>query len=354
MSDDASHTDDRESSESLNLDTVSSTFETLERLHLDDLLSRRAYDRARTLLWPPSRAWKWFDRGLLFVGAALVLTGIVFLFAYNWAAIPGAVKLALVEGAVVTSLIGAGLQGWDTRVGRVGVIAASVFVGLFLAVFGQIYQTGADSWELFAGWAGLIAGYVVSSRSQGLWLLWIVLVHVAACLFVFQRYVMPEPAKTLPLFLGLGLVDGLILTLREWYDRGVDWLEPRWPRHCLVGLMLGMFCLPNIWYWTIAHDVHLGAGLISTGAWGCAVGGSYLYFRYGDFDRMALALVGVATLAPPVLSGTRWLYTWFLDDLDAGGLLIVSLLIFAATGLLVLWLRALPEELESSQGGEVS
>ncbi len=40
---------------------------------------------------------------------------------------------------------------------------------ILLAVYGQTYQTGADPYELFFGWAILIIGWVAISRFAPLW-----------------------------------------------------------------------------------------------------------------------------------------------------------------------------------------
>ena len=47
--------------------------------------------------------------------------------------------------------VGALLVGLDRAFGQVLLIAASVLTGVLLAVIGQVYQTGADVFELFVG-----------------------------------------------------------------------------------------------------------------------------------------------------------------------------------------------------------
>ena len=44
-------------------------------------------------------------------------------------------------------------------------IAASVLVGVLLAVIGQVYHTGADAYSLFAAWTLLILPWTLASRS---------------------------------------------------------------------------------------------------------------------------------------------------------------------------------------------
>jgi uncharacterized membrane protein len=65
--------------------------------------------------------------------------------------LPGLAKLGIVAccGVVLR-------KGLESAIGKAAQIGASVLVGVFLAIFGQVYQTGADSWLLFAARAGLI------------------------------------------------------------------------------------------------------------------------------------------------------------------------------------------------------
>ncbi|MEI9997808.1 MAG: DUF2157 domain-containing protein [Verrucomicrobiota bacterium] len=118
--------------------------------------------------------WKlWLDRGLLSLGVALVLAGIGYFFAHNWDHLTNNDKLGLAGGAVLVSLVGATWAGLDRFPGKLLLLAASALVGVYLAVFGQIYQTGADTYELFTGWAFLIFPWVALGRLMPLWILWL-------------------------------------------------------------------------------------------------------------------------------------------------------------------------------------
>src|SRR5699024_2163378 len=62
-------------------------------------------------------------------------------------------------------------------------LIASIITGSLLALFGQVYQTGADTWQLFFGWALLITPWVLIARFPALWLLWLGLIN--ACLVLY-------------------------------------------------------------------------------------------------------------------------------------------------------------------------
>ena len=63
-------------------------------------------------------------------------------------------------------------------------LIASIITGSLLALFGQIYQTGADTWQLFFAWAILITPWVVIARFPALWLLWLGLINAFLLLYL--------------------------------------------------------------------------------------------------------------------------------------------------------------------------
>jgi uncharacterized membrane protein len=62
--------------------------------------------------------------------------------------------------------------------------AVSLLCGALLALFGQVYQTGADTWQLFAVWALCILPWVAISRLDALWLFWVGLIDVSIMLYM--------------------------------------------------------------------------------------------------------------------------------------------------------------------------
>lgn len=93
---------------------------------------------------------------MLFLGLALTLSGVVCFFVWNWDALPGLAKLAIVQAGIVGCCVVACQKKIATLPGKAAITGAAVLVGVFLAVFGQVYQTGADAYQLFVGWALLI------------------------------------------------------------------------------------------------------------------------------------------------------------------------------------------------------
>lgn len=115
----------------------------------------------------------WARLNLLVIGALLMLSGVVFFFAYNWADMGRFQKLGLIFAALAGHALGTGWLGLGRLSGQIMLTSACVFTGVFLAVFGQIYQTGADAYELFVGWSALILPWVMIARFAPLWMFWL-------------------------------------------------------------------------------------------------------------------------------------------------------------------------------------
>ncbi|WP_019672733.1 DUF4401 domain-containing protein [Psychrobacter lutiphocae] len=138
--------------------------------------------------YPSRDAWfHFFDKALLIIGAVALVLAVVFFIAYNWANMGKIGKFALVEGALSLSIIGYIILAYQRRfqlAQQLLLLAACVLTGSLLALFGQTYQTGADTWQLFFNWALLIIPWVLIARLPALWLLWLALINLSIPLFV--------------------------------------------------------------------------------------------------------------------------------------------------------------------------
>ena len=179
------------------------------------------------------------------VGLAQVLAGTIFFFAYNWAALPDLAKFALIEGAIALTALGALAVGLGRTLSRAMLVGASVLVGVLLAVVGQAYQTGADVYLLFMAWAVLILPWVIISRSAALWVVWFVIVKLAASLFADQVLVTIDWLTLGQAASLVGLVPCAALAAREIaVQAGCDWLSSRWTRLVPLGVALVTLFLP--------------------------------------------------------------------------------------------------------------
>ena len=220
------------------------TLRQLRRWQRAGALDPETFREWRTLVQPRATWRAWLTAELLWTGAALVLAGITFFFAWNWQGMGRFQKLGVIEAALAGSLLTAWRMGLETSGGQVLMLAATVLTGVFLAVFGQIYQTGADAFELFTGWAALTLVWVIAGRKAPLWFLWLIIVQTGAVLFWNQ---VAMPAWRWPwdsLFLVLAGINSAALAVREgWGPRPPSHDDP-WLRVALVLSLLASLTLP--------------------------------------------------------------------------------------------------------------
>jgi uncharacterized membrane protein len=212
------------------------TLRDVNALHRNGLIPPARYFAAASAV-RDNAAWAtWSGRAILAIGAGHLLAGIVSFFAYNWADMSAVAKFATVEVALVMALAGAWFAGIARPIGQVLLIAASILVGVLLAVIGQVYNTDADAYSLFVAWTILILPWTLASRSAAHWTVWLVVLYLAISLYG-KQVLIPEGRLTdAALEVGLGTLAGLFLALRELAARkGMAWLAGSWSR---IGLLI--------------------------------------------------------------------------------------------------------------------
>ena len=192
---------------------------------------------------------RWAMRSLLVLAAAHLFAGIIFFFAYNWDELSPFNKFGLLQCGLVLSLIAAIILRLETAAGQGMLIATSVFTGVLLAVIGQVYQTGADAWELFAAWTVLTLPWALASRSSAHWMLWIVICLTAVSFYGGQVLVALGRLEASALAVVTGVLPVVFLACREVVLRmGADWLDESWFRRGLVLISLGALFFPALVY----------------------------------------------------------------------------------------------------------
>ncbi|MEJ5209825.1 MAG: DUF2157 domain-containing protein [Burkholderiales bacterium] len=308
----------------------------LRELYHAGILDADAFERALALagITPDVAAWRRFlDWLLAGLGAVLVLAGIVYFFAYNWAALHRFAKFGLVEAALLGAVALAWRLGPDSRGGRAALLGAAVLPGVLLALYGQTYQTGADSYELFLTWGMLITPWVIIGHSAALWLLWLVLANLAVV-----RWLVSDDAFTFSLLLGWATV-GIPVALNiaalaacELFAARRPWLSGRWMPRVVALMVLG-----NLTPWMVTWIFHRYTLLVPFVWFGVTAFGVWVYrtWRRDLFMLAALALQAIVVVTAFVGHGV-FEYGW----LDIGsGLLSLGLLVMLMTGAAVSWLR---------------
>jgi uncharacterized membrane protein len=165
---------------------------------------------ARYLVW---HAW--------IVGVVLLVAGTIFFVAANWSVLPGSVRMAIVGVPMIAATLIGGYLG-DRLAGRAASLLGGLLFGPLLAVHGQIYQTGADPWQLFAWWTVVLIAYGALTRFVGTWVLALVCLHVAGFAWLDQELGVSNFYEGVGAWFvaGLALVDALVVALAEWFTKG--------------------------------------------------------------------------------------------------------------------------------------
>lgn len=105
----------------------------------------------------------------LIAGGALVGFGVILWIAANWVALDKFAKFGLVGGAALAGALAAVV--WPA-LRTPGALVAFAGIGGLFALFGQVYQSGADPWQLFALWAALGLPLALAARHDALFVPW--------------------------------------------------------------------------------------------------------------------------------------------------------------------------------------
>ena len=121
---------------------------------------------SRQALYADKKQWNQFlFCFLLAVGVGFTVAGIIFFFfAYNWDELPKFAKLGIVEVLLIASVLLVTFTRWNKLVKQILLTGATFLIGTLFAVFGQIYQTGADAYDLFLGWTLFTILWAVAIR----------------------------------------------------------------------------------------------------------------------------------------------------------------------------------------------
>ncbi len=316
---------------------ITATAARLHALHQAEVFDEVTLEMllAQAAAGPDAEGWRrYLDRLALELGAGLVVAGVIYFFAGNWAALPGLVKIGGVASLLSAAVLWA-LWVPERMSGRVALTAAGGLIGALLAVYGQVYQTGADAWTLFATWAALLVPWVLASRYEPLLLKWLGITGLAIHLAVNQDALVTQHHE-----LWRCLLPALALAL-AWFVAEVLPQSHRPARYfsqvvgaatfsCLtLTAVILVFDDPNN-----AHSIWIltAAGLALTGAWSLGL------IAARPFD---LFLATVA-LASAVVILTTALARLFFEGMDLGelGLFILALIVIAQVASSAWWLRA--------------
>lgn len=297
---------------------------------------REALELAGVL--PGADDWRRFlDRILLFMGVVLLAAGVIFFFAFNWQAMGRLTKFALVEVPILAVLGLVWRLGVDSIAGKATLLLASLLAGALLALVGQTYQTGADTFELFVAWAAAILPWVLVARFPALWIVWLALLNVAVSLY-FRTFglfwgMLFDPEKLL--WVAFGLNTAALVVWEGLAAGGLKWLRERWSVRILAtasGGLIASLALHDIFEWH--NSSHWGAPL-----WLAWMVTAYVVYRHLVRDVYVLA-VGVLSAIVVVTS----FVANGIGHAEAGVFLLVGLLVIGMSAAGGYWLKLVATE----------
>lgn len=321
---------------------LAATPERLRALADAGVLPPEALERALQLAveTPPRPWWRRFlSTAMMGLGSLLVLSGVIYFFAFNWAALHRFGKIGLIMAAIATSAIAAKRLG-EGLAGQFALLFAAVLVGPLLAVYGQAYQTGADPYELFLGWAVLILPWVALSRFGPLWLLLLALINVGLPLYWDQALAWHGDGGPAALGLTLALVNGFAWATQEHFaHRGVEWLQPRWLPRVLSVMTLAPLLAIAEWMTVDPKDTtlfHVACLVLLV----VVAGLTYAFHRLVRSELFFLTLDALVAMVLVTTFIGRLLFSGRDDSNFIFSFFFMGALIVAEVGLTVWWLRA--------------
>lgn len=296
----------------------------VNQLWQNDYLSSPARDEAIGLLSPPLEFRIWIERLLLVLGALFVTASVMLFFAFNWAHIPPFVKMGGILALIgLLALVNWLLIGREKKFAAdLVLMVAGFMVGVFMAVFGQIYQTGADSYTLFLTWAILIFPWVVMARFAALWVMWLVVCNLAMGFWwdlgFLDAMFRGEHVMILLSLFHLTVYIAMLAAVKM----GENWLDKKWIKLLLA---IGIFLPVTGYVFGVLLDMRgsdFDAGFwVSVVIFGCV----YLYEKFISKSLPEYS-VGFFCLTLIVIFGVARSMLEFVSD-EFGGFLLSGVLV---------------------------
>lgn len=171
-------------------------------------------------------------------GTLFIVTGAFFFFAYNWKELSPIWKFSIIQSALFLCTLLCIKYEKSPILSQAFAIGTSSLIGIFLAVLGQIYQTGADSYGLFLLWSILILPFALFYGFAVVWCMFFILSQLGLILWFLQSTHISGPSFHYMLSL-LTFYNVIVYVVRELLlNKHFSWLQESWMRHFFVIFML--------------------------------------------------------------------------------------------------------------------
>ena len=119
----------------------------------------------------------------LLFSVIFLIAGVTSFTAYNWASMSNVEKLAVPSVLIVVGLV-AYLFLEKEIYKNLAIFFSSFMIGTLFAVYGQVYQTGADVWILFRNWAIFLIIPMVATGYYSVMTLFSIIVAIATSFYL--------------------------------------------------------------------------------------------------------------------------------------------------------------------------
>ena len=278
-----------------------------------------------------------FSRVVLVFAVLLLCSGVIFFFAYNWDDLSRYNKFALAQGAFIVSLLPLLKVNLQQPAGQAAMFAASLLVGALLALVGQTYQSGADTYQLFLVWALLITPWVLLARMPALWLLLLILLNISLVLALsalsIRHLFAPFSNLGWSFFALNSAAAGLwmLTTQRLPATRLLRWGERAVSLYSL--LIITVLAIGYVSSWSNSDGLTLPVWAAFSALW------LYLY-RLRQLDLMMLSALVMAAIVLTVATLAHAFSGIFPND---GMYFLLALLVTGLSSAAAVWLRKLSQ-----------
>ena len=119
----------------------------------------------------------------LLFSVVFLIAGVTSFTAYNWASMSNIEKLVVPSALIVIGLV-AYLFLEKEIYKNLAIFFSSFMIGTLFAVYGQVYQTGADTWILFRNWAIFLIIPIVATGYYSLMTLFSIVIAIAISFYL--------------------------------------------------------------------------------------------------------------------------------------------------------------------------
>jgi uncharacterized membrane protein len=292
---------------------------------------------------PDGLRWRHFLQNLLmWLGGLALAFAMMFFIAYNWDEMGRFAKFALLEVSIAVCALTYWRLDADKVVAKILITVATILLGVLLALYGQTYQTGADTWQLFFNWALLMLPWAFVAQFASLWLIWAVLLNLSI-IFYFQArgslfwFVF---SSTEDVFWVIFIFNSLLWIAWELAAKRFSWLEERWPVWLIAVASSSSITFLMI---TVIVDRYASSSIavLLYFVWAGSI-----YFVYRKLKADLFMLAGLCFSAIVVIS--TFLGYHLLNNGDPVGVfLVLSIVVIGMATAAAKWLRAVQKEILS-------